>query len=588
MKKTIQVFFAVDDNYIDYLKIALTSIIENAANTEYSYHFRILHSGLSPESKKKLLPLRSERFRISFPNVSGAIDSTFNRFKLRDYYTLTTYYRILIPDTFIFLDKALYLDSDIVVLDDLSKLYETDLGGNLIGAVTDASVQIVDEFITYTRQALKIEKERYFNAGILVMDLKRMRAERILKKITDLTKTMVFKVAQDQDLLNVICRDRVTYIPGKWNTMPLGERCPDPSIVHYNLIYKPWKRKNTMYEEYFWRYAGLAGLAETLKANRDGISEEFLVNEEKGMINLKKLCLHEADNSDEYEKSLMYDEDGFDVRLDAERKEIYGKIRQLEKEGRFDQDVENDPPYVRLRPGDVDYFHKKFKSKFNGRLYDWYSFRYFNRQIKRGRIVIDGYEGTEKLKALKTGAIVTANHFSPFDSIPIHKAVKKYHFKKILFKIIKEGNFTFPGLYGKFMRYCNTLPLADNYELMKEMLKSVEYWLKKGHCILIYPEQSMWWNYRKPKPTKPGAFRFAAMYNFPVLPTFITMRKTDKLNAEGDAIQAYTLHILDPIYPKEELSVKENTAYLQQANDEAWKRIYEKTYGIPLEYETQV
>ena len=153
-----------------------------------------------------------------------------------------------------------------------------------------------------------------------------------------------------------------------------------------------------------------------------------------------------------------------------------------------------------------------------------------------------------------------------------------------MFKIIKEGNYTFPGLFGRFMRYCNTLPLANDYEVFKEMMESVGYWLKKGHCILIYPEQSMWWNYRKPKPTKVGAFRFAAKFKAPVLPTFITLRQTDKLNKEGDHIQAYTLHILDPIYPKADLSVKENALYLQKAHDEAWKKVYEETYNTKLEY----
>ena len=134
------------------------------------------------------------------------------------------------------------------------------------------------------------------------------------------------------------------------------------------------------------------------------------------------------------------------------------------------------------------------------------------------------------------------------------------------------------------MRYCNNLPLANNYEVLRDMMNGVEYWLKKGHCILIYPEQSMWWNYQKPKPTKSGAFRFAAKYNVPVLPTFITLRKTGELNKEGDAIYAYTLNILPPIYPKDNVTLKENINYLQTEHDKAWKDLYEKTYTVKLEY----
>ena len=83
---------------------------------------------------------------------------------------------------------------------------------------------------------------------------------------------------------------------------------------------------------------------------------------------------------------------------------------------------------------------------------------------------------------------------------------------------------------------------------------------------------------------KDGAFRFACKNNVPVLPTFTTMRDTDKLDNEGYPIQAYTLHILSPIYPSKNLSMKENIAMMKKKNEEAWKEVYERVYGIPLTY----
>ena len=583
-KKVIPVFFAVDDNYVDYLTIAIASIIDNAKDESYRYNLNILHNGLSNESKKKIKKLKNHRFHIMFYNVSGQLNQTFNRFKLRDYYTITTYYRLLIPDTFFFIDKALYLDSDIIVLNDLSILYNMEIGDNLVGAVPDQSVQMLEEFYTYVEDALCIDRSKYFNAGILVMNLKKMRSTHMLKRVVELSKTVVFKVAQDQDLLNVVCKDSVYYLANEWNVMPLGDYKHEISLIHFNLIYKPWKRRDIIYQEHFWHYAKKLDLDTKLKQELDNINEEYILREEEGMANLKKLCLYEANKPEDYERCLTINEEGIDYNLSIERSEIYERITELEKERKFDVDVENDPPFVPLTPGDVDYFHKKLRTKVKSKIVDWYSFRYFNRQIRKGNIIIDGYEGIENLKGLKKGAIITSNHFNPFDSIPIHKAVKKYGYKKTLFKVIREGNYRFPGLYGKFMRYCNTLPLAHNYDVLKEMMNSVEFWLKKGNSILIYPEQSMWWNYRKPKPTKPGAFRFAAKYNAPVLPTFITLRKTDKIGKDGDAILAYTLHILKPIYPKPDLNVKDNSVFLQTEHDKAWKELYEKVYGIKLEY----
>ena len=178
-KERINVFFAVDDNYIDFLAITLSSIIDNALDENYTYNFRVLHNGLSQKSKKRLKHFNSKRFKVSYFNVGDRLDALEKNFKLRDYYTMTTYYRLLIPDTFFTIDKALYLDCDITVLSDLSKLYKTDIGDNLVGAIADASVQIVPEFITYVNKALKIKKERYFNAGILVMNLKEIRMNQV-------------------------------------------------------------------------------------------------------------------------------------------------------------------------------------------------------------------------------------------------------------------------------------------------------------------------------------------------------------------------------------------------------------------------
>ena len=94
----------------------------------------------------------------------------------------------------------------------------------------------------------------------------------------------------------------------------------------------------------------------------------------------------------------------------------------------------------------------------------------------------------------------------------------------------------------------------------------------------------MWWNYRKPKPLKQGAFIFASKNNVPVIPTFITMRDTDKLDKDGSYIQAYTLHFLKPIYPDEDLSQQENVNYMKELNEQRCKEIYEQVYGVPLEY----
>ena len=77
--------------------------------------------------------------------------------------------------------------------------------------------------------------------------------------------------------------------------------------------------------------------------------------------------------------------------------------------------------------------------------------------------------------------------------------------------------------------------------------------------ILIYPEQSLWWNYKKPKPLKPGAFRIAARNNVPIVPIFITMEDSNIMGDDGFIIQQYTINIENPIYPDKDFNEKENT-----------------------------
>ena len=111
--------------------------------------------------------------------------------------------------------------------------------------------------------------------------------------------------------------------------------------------------------------------------------------------------------------------------------------------------------------------------------------------------------------------------------------------------------------------------------------------LSTGHFVLVYPEQSMWWNYKKPRPLKPGAFRFAVKNKVPVLPFFLTMEDSEYLEKNGEPVQAYTVNILKPIFPDENLSDKENIENMKNKNYEMWKEVYEKTYKIPLVYKTK-
>ena len=269
------------------------------------------------------------------------------------------------------------------------------------------------------------------------------------------------------------------------------------------------------------------------------------------------------------------------------RIKVLEKIEQLEKEGKFDVDAEEDPPTIVLTPDNIDYLREKMTSKLKRVFANEVGERFLDSLLKNNKLIIKQVNGMENLNKVSTGAIVTCNHFNPFDCFTVEKVFRmsgKIEEKR-LYKVIREGNYTnFPGFYGFLFRNCDTLPLSSNKRTMVNFMKAVDSLLQKGEFILVYPEQSMWWNYRKPKPLKIGAFKMAARNNVPVIPIFITMEDSNIIGEDGFPVQEYTVNIAEPIYPDESLSEKENTDNMMNKNYEVWKKIYEDFYKNPLEY----
>lgn len=262
------------------------------------------------------------------------------------------------------------------------------------------------------------------------------------------------------------------------------------------------------------------------------------------------------------------------------------KIEQYEAEGRFNDHVNDDPPFEPLKPGEVDYFRKKLSTKIKNKWCHFLLNKFIKKQNKQHKNILKEIIGLEKLQNIKTGAIVTSNHFHPFDSYPVIQVAKKL--KKKLNTIVAELNYAVgQGFYGFIFKNKSTIPLAQNPQVMSECMRAINYYLKKGDLVLIYPEQAMWLNYRKPRPLKEGAFRFAIKANVPVIACFTTMQDSEYLDDDGFPVQECTFHILDVLYPNPDLSVKENMKYLKEQNEKLTKQKYEEVYGIKLQYNTK-
>ena len=265
------------------------------------------------------------------------------------------------------------------------------------------------------------------------------------------------------------------------------------------------------------------------------------------------------------------------------------KIDFLEDLGLFYLDINEDPPTIPLNPEDVDYLRRKISSKIKSKITTKYAEHLVKKLIKEKKLIIKNVEGIENMQNVKSGAILTCNHFNPFDCFTMEMTFRMsgQNKNKKIYKIIREGNYTnFPGMYGFFFKNCDTLPLGTSKKALNYLLNAVDTILKEGNFILVYPEQSMWWNYKQPKPLKNGSFNFAVKSDVPVIPSFITFNDSKIIGEDGSPIQEYTVHIGKPIYKDTNLSIKENIKMMRDRNYHFWKETYEKVYGEKVKYST--
>ena len=105
-------------------------------------------------------------------------------------------------------EKVLYMDCDIVVLGDIAELYNTDISNLYLAASPEEVMAEVKVFGDYAEKALDVPVSEYFNAGIMVMNLSEFRKQKIEEKFFEMINRFRFRVTQDEDYLNVLCKGK--------------------------------------------------------------------------------------------------------------------------------------------------------------------------------------------------------------------------------------------------------------------------------------------------------------------------------------------------------------------------------------------
>lgn len=264
----VPVVFAIDNNVVAQCGVTITSILLNAKESTF-YDFYVLYEPqkLPQDGRKRLMEAFTYSNRCSITFVEIAEDYA-DVSVIGETLTVATYYRLSIPNLFPQFDKVIYADIDMVFQQDLSELYQTSLQHDeLVAAALDLAID--DKYYFHSTIPSEIGKsvEDYFNAGFLVMNLKRMREENIVEEFNRHAK---IKYGQnDQDVLNVVCNGRVqilssvynfqlnhfiNYMWGRKSTeIQFGELFKYATL-HYTGKNKPWNSLECVASDTWWHY----------------------------------------------------------------------------------------------------------------------------------------------------------------------------------------------------------------------------------------------------------------------------------------------------------------------------------------------
>lgn len=292
----VPVVLAADDNYVPMLTTTIYSMLKNAST---SFHYDVVVIGRDiPAERRSVM----SRFLSRFPNMTlrfvdpNPIVDAYELKTNNAHIGIETYYRFLIQELLPFYDKVLYLDSDLVVEGDVSELFSSDLGDDLLAAVHDidflGNLNLDDGVrMRYSKEVLRLDDPYgYFQAGVLLLNTRALRGLCTVGEWLEAVSNSKF-IYDDQDVLNSRCQGRVRYLDYRWNVMndcrgrvgKLFSIAPasvydaylasreDPAIVHYAGADKPWNCVRCDEAARFWAYARETPFYEELVRSLSGV-----------------------------------------------------------------------------------------------------------------------------------------------------------------------------------------------------------------------------------------------------------------------------------------------------------------------------
>lgn len=269
----IKVAFCFDENLISQVQVTVASLLDAVRGGTVHYDIYCICTRAAYVVKEPLERIVTSRDEQSVLNMHCVENPYEHSYEVRGIST-GTYLRLMLHRLLPDVDKILYIDVDVLICDSLLPVWQTDLTGNVLAGVKGA-VNLADKWEWNSDRPywrlLEGQKGRYINAGVTLLNLAEIRKRGLEAEWNELAKEKLYY--QDQDILNITCRDAILYLPPKYNRLAyMGEEdynrfveekifsfaeceeaCKEPVIIHYAGD-KPWKRYDTNLGNIWWDY----------------------------------------------------------------------------------------------------------------------------------------------------------------------------------------------------------------------------------------------------------------------------------------------------------------------------------------------
>lgn len=291
---TIPVFYTISDNYTPYAAVSIKSLIDHADKNK-DYTITLLVQDISDEHKKSLEDMSTDNVHVNIFHIDDEmvkpIHNGEENYLRGQFFTMSIFYRLFIPELFPQYDKAVYLDADTIINTDIAEMYNIDLQDNMFASCPDLSIRFMPLLQEYIKKCQGIfPPEKYINNGVILFNMKEFRDKKFVDKFYYLMSKYHFdNVDPDQAYMNEICEDKIFHLEKEWDAMPNEnmDEIPNPKIVHYNLFFKPWHFKDVQYGDYFWKVAKTTPYYDELKKQLADFTDE---DRQRARDDLKKMA----------------------------------------------------------------------------------------------------------------------------------------------------------------------------------------------------------------------------------------------------------------------------------------------------------